>query len=43
MWICQNESTAFWMGVLTNLKPRGVENILISSTDNLKGFVEAIK
>lgn len=43
MWICQNESAAFWMGVLTNLKSRGVEDILITSTDNLKGFVEAIK
>ncbi|UPK72453.1 IS256 family transposase [Chitinophaga filiformis] len=43
MWICQNESAAFWMSVLTNLKARGVEDILITSTDNLKGFVEAIK
>ena len=43
MWICQNESAAFWMGVLTNLKSRGVEDILITSTNNLKGFVEAIK
>lgn len=43
MWICQNESAAFWMGVLTNLKSRGLEDILITSTDNLKGFVEAIK
>ena len=43
MWICQNESAAFWMGVLTNLKNRGVEDILITSTDNLKGFVDAIK
>lgn len=43
MWICQNESAAFWMNVLTNLKARGVEDILITSTDNLKGFVEAIK
>jgi len=43
MWICQNESAAFWMGVLTNLKSRGVEDTLITSTYNLKGFVEAIK
>lgn len=43
MWICQHESAAFWMSVLTNLKTRGVEDILITSTDNLKGIVDAIK
>jgi len=43
MWLCQNESASFWMSVLTNLKSRGVEDVLISSTDNLKGFTDAIK
>jgi putative transposase len=43
MWLCQNESASFWMAVLTNLKSRGVEQILISSTDNLKGFTDAIR
>ena len=43
MWICQNESASFWMSVLTNLKSRGVEEILITSTDNLRGFTDAIK
>src|SRR5690606_3836153 len=43
MWICQNESASFWMSVLTHLKSRGVEDILITSTDNLKGFTDAIK
>lgn len=43
MWLCQNESASFWMSVLTNLKTRGVEDILITSTDNLKGFTDAIK
>jgi putative transposase len=42
MWICVNESASFWMTVLTDLKGRGVEDILITSTDNLKGFTEAI-
>jgi transposase-like protein len=42
MWLCQNESASFWMTVLTDLKSRGVEDILISSTDNLKGFTDAI-
>lgn len=42
MWLCQNESASFWMSVLTNLKSRGVEEILVTSTDNLKGFTDAI-
>jgi len=41
-WIAQTESAAFWMTVLTELKARGVEDILISCTDNLKGFTQAI-
>lgn len=43
MWICQNESASFWISVLSDLKTRGVEDILITSTDNLKGFTDAIK
>ena len=43
IWLCQNESASFWMSVLTNLKTRGVDNILVTSTDNLKGFTDAIK
>lgn len=42
MWLCQNESASFWMTVLTDLKSRGLEDILLSSTDNLKGFTDAI-
>jgi putative transposase len=42
MWLCQNESASFWMNVLSDLKSRGLEDILISSTDNLKGFTDAI-
>lgn len=42
-WIDKNESTSFWMSVLTDLKARGVEDILIACTDNLKGFTQAIK
>ena len=41
-WIEKTESAAFWMSVLTDLKARGVEDILIASTDNLKGFTQAI-
>jgi len=43
MWVAPTESASFWMGVLTDLKARGVEDILIASTDNLNGFSEAIK
>jgi putative transposase len=43
MWIADNESAAFWLTVLTDLKARGVEDILIACTDNLTGFTGAIK
>lgn len=42
MWLGENESASFWMSVLTDLRARGVDDILITSTDNLKGFTEAI-
>ena len=43
MWINENESASFWLTVLTDLKARGVQDILIASTDNLTGFTSAIK
>lgn len=42
MWLGQNESAAFWQGVMTDLKARGVEDILVTVTDNLNGFTGAI-
>lgn len=42
-WIEKSESASFWMSVLTDLKARGVQDILIACTDNLKGFTQAIK
>jgi transposase-like protein len=42
MWLGESESASFWMSVLTDLRARGVDDILITSTDNLKGFTEAI-
>lgn len=42
MWLGENESAAFWQGVMTDLKVRGVEDILITVTDNLNGFTQAI-
>ncbi|UOB19367.1 IS256 family transposase [Abyssalbus ytuae] len=43
LWLGKNESAAFWMHVLTDIKARGVEDILITATDNLNGFTETIK
>ena len=43
LWLGKNESASFWMSVLTDMKARGIQDILITSTDNLTGFTEAIK
>lgn len=43
LWLGKNESAAFWMTVLTDMKARGVEDILITATDNLNGFTDTIK
>ena len=43
MWLGKNESAAFWMSVLTDMRTRGVNDILITVTDNLNGFTETIK
>jgi transposase-like protein len=42
MWIGENESSKFWLGVLNDLKNRGVQDILITCVDNLTGFSQAI-
>src|SRR5665647_2625549 len=42
IWIGENESASFWLGVCNDLKNRGVEDILIASKDGLSGFSEAI-
>ena len=41
-WIGENESSKYWLNVLNELKNRGVQDILIMSVDNLKGFSKAI-
>ncbi len=43
LWIGANESSKYWLSVLTEIRNRGVEDILIISIDNLKGFFEAIQ
>lgn len=42
IWIGENESAKFWLSVLTDLRNRGVQDILIICVDNLKGFSDAI-
>ena len=43
MWVHENEGAAFWTSVFTELKNRGVEDILIAVTDGLKGMTQAIE
>ena len=43
LYISESEGAAFWLSVLTDLKNRGIEDILIAAVDGLKGFPEAIK
>ena len=42
LWIEQTEGAKFWLRVMTELKNRGVADILIAAVDGLKGFPEAI-
>lgn len=43
IYVSENEGAKFWLQVLTQLQQRGVEDILITCIDNLKGFAEAIE
>lgn len=42
LWISPNEGAKFWMHVVSELRDRGVKDILLAATDGLKGFPEAI-
>ena len=42
LWISENEGAKFWLGNLTELKNRGMQDMLIACTDNLTGMSEAI-
>jgi putative transposase len=42
IWIEQTEGAKFWLRVMTEIKNRGVNDILIAIIDGLKGFPEAI-
>ena len=43
LWVEETEGAKFWLKVVTELKNRGVEDILIACVDGLKGFPEAIQ
>src|SRR3972149_6615525 len=43
LWIGEQEGSKFWLNVLTELKNRGVRDILIACVDGLSGFPEAIE
>jgi len=43
LWTSGSEGAKFWLGVLTELKNRGVKDILIACIDGLKGFPQAIE
>ncbi len=42
LWLSENEGAKFWLQVLTELKNRGVEQVLIACVDGLTGFPDAI-
>jgi putative transposase len=43
LWFQAAEGAKFWLSVLTELKQRGVQDVLICCVDGLKGFPEAIE
>ena len=43
IWIGESEGANYWLGIITELKNRGVQDILIAAVDGLKGFPEAIE
>lgn len=42
MWLAENDGAKFWLSVLTEMKNRGLQDILIACVDGLKGFPDAI-
>lgn len=43
LWLAENEGAKFWLSVLTELKNRGVEDILIACVDGLKGLLGGVR
>jgi len=42
IWIQKTEGAKFWLQIITELKNRGVQDILITCVDGLKGYPDAI-
>jgi putative transposase len=42
LWIAETEGAKFWLRIVTELKNRGLDDILIACIDGLKGFPDAI-
>lgn len=43
IWVGESEGANYWLGIMTELRNRGVQDILIAAVDGLKGFPEAIE
>jgi putative transposase len=43
LWIDQSEGAKFWLGIISELKNRGIQDILIAAVDGLSGFPDAIR
>ncbi len=43
LWTSATEGAKFWLQILTELRNRGVQDVLIACVDELKGFPEAIR
>jgi putative transposase len=43
LWISPTEGAKFWLGILTELKNRGLQDVFIACVDGLSGFPEAIE
>jgi putative transposase len=42
LWLGENEGAKFWLGVMTDMKNRGLHDIFVACIDGLSGFAEAI-
>lgn len=43
LWVGQAEGANYWLGIMTELRNRGIQDILIAAVDGLKGFPDAIE
>jgi putative transposase len=43
LWVAASEGAKFWLGIMNDLRSRGVKDILITAVDGLKGFPEALE